>query len=222
MLTKRQKQIYDFICRFIDENGYIPSLEDIVKNFSDFLKYPSSAHDHVKKLQESGYLEKSMAPIQKESSEPISANKPKIFSQEDFESISIPVLGYANAGLATVLAEENLIGHLKVPNRSIGKKENIFALQIQGDSMNLAQVDNSNIEDGDFVLIDPTYRSPVNGDYVLSIIDGCANIKRFSRDPVTGNIILSSESSNSIHKPIFVSSSDIYMINGKVIRVIKK
>ena len=73
-----------------------------------------------------------------------------------------------------------------------------------------------------FVLIDSQYRNPKNGDFVLSVIDGCANIKKFERDNKNGDIRLVSESTNPKHKPIYVSSEDNFMINGKIISVIKK
>ena len=95
--------------------------------------------------------------------------------------------------------------------------DGVIALRARGDSMNLAKVGGRTIEDGDFVLIDTDYKSPSSGDLVLSIIDGHANLKRFRIDRKTRQIMLLPESTNSRHKPIFVSSQDDYMINGKII-----
>lgn len=61
-----------------------------------------------------------------------------------------------------------------------------------------------------------------NDDYVLSVIDGCANLKKFEKDTKTGAIRLLSESKNPKHKPIYVSSEDDFMINGRIISVVKK
>lgn len=72
------------------------------------------------------------------------------------------------------------------------------------------------------LLIDPENQSPQNGDYVLSIIDDCANLKKFERDSKTGAIRLVSESTNKTHKPIYISSEDNYMVNGKIVAVLKK
>ena len=88
--------------------------------------------------------------------------------------------------------------------------------------MNKARIDGKNLEDGDFVLIDSEYKSPKNGDYILSIIDNCANLKKFEEDKKTGEIRLLSESKNPTHKPIYVSSEDNFMVNGKIISVVKK
>jgi len=97
-----------------------------------------------------------------------------------------------------------------------------FALRVEGDSMNKAKIAGKNLEEGDFVVIDSEYRSPKNGDYVLSVIDGCANLKKFERDNKTGEVLLVSESTNPKHKPIYISSEDNFMINGKIVNVVKK
>ena len=217
MLTKRQKEVLDFVKKYKEKKGYAPSLEEIKKHLK--LSSVSTAHYHISKLEESGYLEKhdnqSRAIDVKENI----FNKAKTKIKE--LSFSVPVYGMVNAGPATIFAEENLHGYIKVPaNMSVNKK-NIFALQVDGDSMNKAKINGKNIENGDFVLIDPEYRNPRNGDYVLSIIDNCANIKKFEIDQKTGAIKLVSESTKD-YKPIYISSHDNYMVNGKVINVIKK
>ena len=88
--------------------------------------------------------------------------------------------------------------------------------------MNKANIDGKNLEEGDFVLIDSLYKNPKNGDYVLSVIEGCANLKKFERNSKTGEVMLLSESKDPKHKPIYLSSKDDFMINGKIISVIKK
>lgn len=221
MVSPKQKQIYDFIVSYSQEHGVSPSLEEIADHFS-FLKYPSSAHYHVKKLQDEGYLER-------ESNRPRSIGifadrtvKTPIFKKNGMDSIRVPVLGAANAGPATLFAEENVAGYLKVSRSALNRRSDVFALRVEGDSMNQAKIDGKNLEEGDFVLIDSTYRTPRNDDYVLSVIDDCANLKKFQRDQKTGDVMLFSESSNTKHKPIYISSEDDFMVNGKIIGVIKK
>jgi len=104
----------------------------------------------------------------------------------------------------------------------LNRKNGVFALRVKGDSMNKAKINGKNLEDGDFVLIDSGYKNPKNDDYVLSVIDGCANLKKFERDAKTGTIRLLSESKNPKHKPIYVSSEDDFMVNGRIISVVKK
>ena len=138
------------------------------------------------------------------------------------DAMRVPVYGSANAGPANLLAEENIQGYLKVSRSLLGGKDNIFALRVEGDSMNKARIQGKNLEEGDFVLIDPSHKDAKDNEYVLSIIDDCANLKKFSRDKKTDQIVLMSESSNKENKPIYISSEDNYMINGKIIGVIKK
>ena len=84
-------------------------------------------------------------------------------------------------------------------------------------------VKGNTIEDGDFVIIDKNDKNPNNGDYVLSIIDDVANIKKFVRDRKNKQIILLSESTEDL-PPIYIHPKDFseYIIGGKVIQVIKK
>ena len=222
MIGKKQKEIYDFIVSYAKEYGYAPSLEEIAKNFSSFLAYPSSAYYHVKKLQDEGYIERELNIPRSISIHEDKVLKTPFLNKMGLDSVRIPILGSVNAGPATIFAEENIEGYLKVSRNDLSKKDGVFALRVEGDSMNKASINKKNIEQGDFVLIDSQYRNPKNGDFVLSVIDGCANIKKFERDNKNGDVKLVSESTNPKHKPIYVSSEDNFMINGKIISVIKK
>lgn len=137
--------------------------------------------------------------------------------------MAIPILGSANAGAATIFANENIDGYLRVSSTFLGDRatRKLFALKVVGPSMNRATVDNKRIEDGDFVIIDANARHPEEGEIVLSVIDGMANIKRFHRDTKNEQIVLASDS-NSELPPIHIHATDDFMINGKVIQVIKK
>jgi repressor LexA len=77
------------------------------------------------------------------------------------------------------------------------------------------------IEDGDYLIIDSDYRTPRNGDVVLSVIDDMANIKKYVFDEENNQIVLVSQSTKDI-PPIYIHEDDSFMINGKVIQVIKK
>ena len=218
MLTKKQKEVLDFLNTYSKDKGYAPSLDEVRRYFK--LASVSTAHYYLKKLEEEGYLEKTSN--QSRSINIYSNEVLKTLIPKSVESFSIPVLGSANAGPATALAEENISGYLKVSRRDVNRKNGIFALRVEGDSMNKAKIGGKNLEQGDFVLIDSEYKNPKNGDYVLSIIDNCANLKKFERDPKTGEVMLVSESKNPIHKPIYISSEDNFMINGKIVNVVKK
>lgn len=146
---------------------------------------------------------------------------------EEGNLLRIPIIGSANCGPATIYAEENLDGYLQVSPKMIGisrsgaNRGDIFAIKANGSSLNRANVRGKNIESGDFVIIDRSKIIPVDGDYVISVIDGMANIKKFKLDKAHNRIVLLSESTHSI-LPIFVHEDDVFLINGTVIDVIKK
>jgi len=137
--------------------------------------------------------------------------------------LSIPILGAANAGPANRLAEAHIEGYLRISSTFLGSssKRKLFALKVDGPSMNRAEVDGKRIENGDYVIIDSEARHPSDGDVVLSIIDGMANIKRYHRDKINKQIALVSDSTQRF-PPIYIHQDDDFMINGKVVQVIKK
>lgn len=218
MITKKQKGVLDFLNSYAKDKGYAPSLDEIRQHFN--LVSVSTAHYYVDRLEKEGYLKKESNQPRSISIEKDRVVKPNI--SKIIESISIPVLGSANAGPAVLFAEQNVEGYLKVPTSLIHKNKSIFALRVEGDSMNKSRIEGKNLSEGDFVLIDSEYKSPKNGDYVLSVIDGCANLKKFERNSKTGEVMLISESTNPKHKPIYISSEDNFMINGKIVNVVKR
>jgi repressor LexA len=137
--------------------------------------------------------------------------------------LSIPILGAANAGPANRLAEAHIEGYLRISSTFLGNssKRKLFALKVDGPSMNRAEVDGKRIDDGDYVIIDSEARNPKDGDVVLSIIDGMANIKRYRRDKPNKQVVLVSESTHRF-PPIYIHEDDEFMINGRVVQVIKK
>lgn len=149
--------------------------------------------------------------------------KPKAFAVDKL--FSIPLVGSANCGPAMELAQENIQKYLKITQTSLkrSKPDGLIAVRAVGESLNKANIGGENIEDGDYVVVD-CKQQPNNGDYVLSIIDGAANFKKFFKDDSKHEIRLVSESTQEI-PPIILHDSDInssgYMVNGVVVRVIK-
>jgi len=137
--------------------------------------------------------------------------------------LRIPILGSANAGPANLLAESNIEGYLRISSTLLGAQTShtLFAVKIDGPSMNRAEIDNKRIESGDYAIIDSDDRNPEEGDVVLSIIDGMANIKRYHWDKVNKQIVLVSNSTQDF-PPIYIHEEDEFMINGKVIQIIKR
>lgn len=135
--------------------------------------------------------------------------------------VSIPIVGSANCGPATIYADQNIEGYLKISKRLASGKKSVYALKAEGNSMNKANISGKNIEPGDYVIVDSEKISPQDGDYVVSVIDGMANIKKYLVDKKNYRIALVSESTQS-HVPIFIHAEDDFRINGKVIDVVKK
>ncbi len=172
---------------------------------------------HLLQLEKNGFLQMDrLAKV-------MVKTRPGVFSSSQSALIAIPIFGTANCGPATAYAEQETEGYLRVSGKLLSKKKGIFAIKASGYSMNKANVNGETVEDGDYVLVDPNAGSIRNGDYVLSIIDNVANIKRFFKDNDNQRIILMSESSASV-SPIFIHTDDLdrYLVNGKVIQVIKK
>jgi SOS-response transcriptional repressor LexA len=176
--------------------------------------HPQKVRHHLGQLVKKGFIE-----INKKTGEVSKVNPEMKTGKNDV--IDVPIYGSANCGEADIFAQENLEGYLKVSKTLIGKVKNIFAIRAQGVSMNLAKVNGRySIEEGDYVLVDPNDKKPQNGDYILSVINGCANIKKFFWDKKNNQIMLASESSENF-PPIFIHEDDDYMVNGIVKNVMK-
>jgi SOS-response transcriptional repressor LexA len=179
------------------------------------IEHPQTVKNNIVKLRELGLLEQ--------------AKRDDFFKEVKDSKITntllykVPILGFANCGNATLLAEEDFQGYLRLSSSYLKKRPNMFALIASGNSMNQADIDGEAIEDGDYVIIDREHKSVSNGDYILSVIDGSANIKKFHRDKAHESIVLLSESTEK-YEPIYIHEDDFssYFINGRVIKVIKK
>jgi len=180
---------------------------------------PQKIKHHLHQLEKRGLIrvDKSTNTIQK-----VKAGTAKS-SLSNARLLTIPILGGASAGPATLLAEQNVEGYLKVSSTFVRGRSNrkLFALKVDGPSMNRAEIDDKRIEDGDYVIIDSEDRTPRDGDIVLSIIDGMANIKRFHIDRENRQVALVSDSSH-LFSPIYIHEDDDFTVNGKVVQVIKR
>jgi len=209
ILTKKEKIILKTLKEFYSKRGKMPSmrgLQDEVKKRGLELKSVGSVFVYLRSLKEKGYIRKN------------NKGKVELIDRSAQSFVNVPVLGTASAGAPTFFAQENIEGFLKVSNK-IAKKE-FFAIEVEGNSMNLARVKGRVINEGDFVIINPNQKNFKDGDKILAVIDGLATVKTFKRiDQDT--IGLFPESSNSKHKPIYLTSEDEFVINGKVINVLK-
>lgn len=220
MVTKRQKQILDFITEFSKKNGLSPTIDEIRRHFR--LGSVATVHQHLEALRSKGYLDRTKHKTRSLSVDRSDSVK-RLLSRANRSGFAlVPVLGSASAGPATIFAEENIESYQKVSRAIVRKQSGIFAVKVDGDSMNKANIGGNNMEPGDLAIIDSEYRNPNNGDYILAITNGCANLKKFERVKETRGVVLVSESKNPKHKSIYISTADNFIVNGKIIGVLKK
>ena len=170
-LTRRQREIFDFISGFVAEQGYSPSLEEIAAAFG--LSSVATVHKHVKHLVDKGYLRK--AWNRSRSVEPVP-------EEEAPQSVHLPILGTVAAGRPieaiepdAAVAEQVSVPMDLLPRMVPGRKDH-YVLRVRGDSMIEDQ-----ICDGDLVVIEGRNEAQ-NGDTVVALVDGDeATLKRFYR-----------------------------------------
>ncbi|MFA5742692.1 MAG: S24 family peptidase [Candidatus Paceibacterota bacterium] len=138
---------------------------------------------------------------------------------------NIPIVGCASCGPALELTQDIIQGYLKISQKLIKRPtpQGLIAVKAVGESLNKADVNGDNIENGDYVIVNCN-KAPENGDYVLSSIDGAANFKKYYKDNKRKEIRLVSESTMDI-PPIVLHQEDLdafgYAVNGVVVRVVK-
>jgi len=176
-------------------------------------QYPQKIKHHLDQLEKRGLIH-----VDKKN-KVITRHIPK--GSNEHGLVSVPLVGSANCGPATIFATENIEGYIKISKKILKKCQNIFAIRAQGLSMNKAKIDGKSIEDGDYLIVDADRRDPRSNDIILSVIDDMANIKRYIWDEVNNQVVLASDSTQSI-PPIFIHEDDSFMVNGTVIQVIKQ
>lgn len=217
------------IVAYIDARGEV-SPKELLDHFP--IQYATLFH-HLRRLLDKGVIfkvgerPKVLYMIARAKKKPAKEDDPVEIFRENVGRVTnfaaIPILGCADCGQASQIAEQKPEGFLKISKRILPKNhKNIFAIQAKGASMNLAKINGKNIENGDYVLIDSTARAPQNGDCVLSVIDGVANLKKFHADQKNKQVLLVSESTVA-HPPICIHPAEVeYLVNGKAVDVIKK
>jgi len=197
MLTKRQKQIFEYIKEYIKENDYAPTLEEIKKYFK--LSSISTIHQHIETLWTKGYLKKI-------------ENQPRSIELNEKKKqsnlLEIPLLGTIAAGepIEAIEYPETI----KVPKSQLSKSGEHFALRVNGDSMI-----KEGIFDGDIVVI-RKQPDAENGETVVALINNNeVTLKKIYKEKNGFRL----QPANPNLKPIFTKE---LVIQGKVITVIRK
>lgn len=198
------------------------SLREIAVRIGMPNESPQKIKHHLLQLQKKGFLsiDRAKGIMSRASSEPDLASG---FLKETASLFSIPIVGTANCGPATIFAEENFQGFLRVSSKLLGRQRptGLYAVKADGTSMNRAEIRGKRIEDGDYVIVDMEDKDVKSRDVVLAIIDDRATIKRFIDDRANGQIVLMADSSYD-YAQIYLDPTDEFFVSGKVIGIIKK
>jgi repressor LexA len=197
-LTKRQREILDFLSEFIQQHGYAPSLEEIGRRFN--LSSLATVHKHLTNLQEKGFIRRAWNRSRSVEMVPRKAGS---------RALELPLLGYVAAGspIEAVVGSETIA----VPEDLVGKRET-YVLRVRGDSM----IDEQ-IRDGDYVIVEDR-RSADNGEMVIAMLNGSdVTLKKLYRE--RGQIRL--QPANPAMQPI-VAPADQVQVQGVVVGVMRK
>ena len=197
MVTKRQKEVLDFITDYQGRKGYAPSLDEIRKKLK--LLSVSTAHFHVSKLRDLGLLSKE-------------ENKPRSIETFGRETmVKIPLLGTIAAGQPIEAIQNKEM--IAVPKSKIPFSSEVYALRVVGSSM----ID-ENINDGDVVLV-RQQETAENGQKVVALIDNHeATLKKFYKE--RGHIRL--QPANKNMEPLIFRNGRDVSIQGVVLDVIRE
>jgi repressor LexA len=199
-LTRRQKEILDFLEQFVAENGYPPSYEEIARHFG----YTSLAtvHEHLENLRLKGYIRKSYNASRSIEVMP---------SGTTVSAVELPLLGIVAAGqpIEAVTDQETLA----VPEDLVGRSGRHYVLRVRGDSM----IDEQ-IRDGDYVIVNAR-NTAQNGEMVVALVHGdSATVKKFYRER-DGRVRL--QPANVTMAPLYFAEHEV-LVQGVVVGVIRR
>ncbi len=205
-LTRRQKEVMDFLNQFIRKNGFSPSYEEIASGLG--LASLATVHKHIQALESKQYLRRNY-----NHSRSLEIGE-RYFSEEKARlppasEATVPLLGRIAAGAPV----EAIPNPETLQFSDFAGNENTYALQVRGESM----IDD-HICSGDYVLVERA-DSVKNGDIVVALVDGSdATLKRYYHEP-DGRVRL--QPANSAMQPIYVDPLKL-QIQGRVLAVMRK
>ena len=196
-LTKKQKQILDYLREFLDRHGYSPSMEEIAAHFH--LRSLNAVYKHLKALENRGFIRRLANQ----------ARSIQIVPMEESVGSRLPLLGYVAAGQpleAIADAEE-----ISVPESFVTRGQN-YVLRVRGDSM----ID-EHIQDGDYVIVEKRDQAE-SGQSVIALIDrDQVTLKKFYRDGERIRL----QPANPALEPICLRE-DLVQIQGVVVGIMRK
>jgi repressor LexA len=204
-ITRRQKEVLDFIAAYQVENGYSPSYEEMARGLK--LSSIATIHKHISALEKKNYLQRSHNQSRSIDVAPRYLQEQR---RNRFEaSLEIPVLGSIAAGQPVQPYEDRTTVSFA---DYVGQKDT-YALRVHGSSMI-----EDHICEGDMILVENTVEAR-EGDIVVALVGGCeTTLKRYYREP--GNMIRL-QPANSTMSPIRVPAQDV-QIQGRLLAVLRK
>jgi len=205
-LTKRQKDVLDFIADFVEENGYSPSYEELAQGLK--LASLATVHKHIQALESRNYLRRLFNQSRSLEVSPKYIQERRR-SRQTTRAAEVPLAGRIAAGAPV----EAIEGQDTLQFADFAGKGDTFALQVSGESM---------IEDhilsGDYVLVEKTQQAK-DGEIVAALVDGReTTLKRIYHEP-DGRIRL--QPANSSMQPIVVDGANV-QVQGRVLAVLRK
>jgi repressor LexA len=203
-ITRRQRELYDFISEFVQKNGYSPSYDEIRIGME--LNSLATVHKHITNLEKKGLLTRDYNRSRSIDLLPPKGRLKQAMSVNT--TMVLPLLGRIAAG-QPIEAVEN---PETISLADFVRSKEVFVLEVRGDSMQ-----DEHILNGDYVLVEKA-KTAHNGDIVVALVDGSdATLKRFYREG--DNIRL--QPSNVNMQPIIVSAANVD-VQGRVIGVLRK
>jgi len=197
-LSQKQVKVLEFLKDFIKEKGYAPSVREICDAVG--LKSTSTAHGYLERLELKGFIKKD-------------PQRPRTLIICDGSSdmiyenlVNVPVVGRVAAG-SPILAIENIEDYVTLPY-SFVRSENVFILNVKGDSMVEA-----GILEGDKLLARKQNWAQ-NGDIVIAMIEDEATVKRYYIEEDRIRL----QPANSLYEPIYAQEVNIL---GKVVGLMR-
>jgi len=197
-LTKRQKELYDYLQGYIGTHGYAPTFQEIGKQFK--LSSLATVHKHLSNLENKRLIRRHWN---------YSRAIELVPQRREARSTALPLLGRVAAGqpIEAIATDDTLT----VPEAFVGRGRT-YALRVKGDSMI-----GDGILDGDYIIVEERADAD-NGQTVVAMIGGEATVKRFHREK--GNMIRLQPANDSM-PPIRVKAKDV-IIRGVVIAIMRK
>ncbi len=197
IISEKQRQVYDFIVKFVKTEGHSPMIRDIARHFG--FSSPATVHKYLVALEIAGMIVRGKR----------NALVQLLPEEHNSEAIDIPLLGKIAAGRPIdVIAQEEAVS---IPKEMLGRSRT-YALRVVGDSM----ID-EHIADGDLIVVEHCQQAQ-NGQTIVALVDdNSATVKKIFYEK--GQVRL--QPANQKYQPIMLNPNQV-KVQGRVIGVMRR